>query len=70
MDNVLRNDPVQNNILIDAYQRGLVDNNREISAEQDHRQSGVNRGKNLTQSAFYKVHRSNLFSQKNDSENK
>lgn len=70
MDNVLRNDPVQNNILIDAYQRGLVDNNREISAEQDHRQSGVNGGKNLTQSAFYKVHRSNLFSQKNDSENK
>ena len=64
MNNVIRNDVVQNNILIDAYQRGLVDNNREISAEQDHRQNGASRGKNITQSAFYMLHQSSLFSKK------
>lgn len=63
-DNVVKNNLVQNNILIDAYQRGLVDNNREISADHDLRQSGTNRGKNLTQSSFYKVHRSSLFPSK------
>lgn len=64
MDNAVKNNLVQNNILIDAYQRGLIDNSREVSAEHDLRQSGANRGKNLTQSSFYKVHRSNLFPQK------